>query len=225
MTDFFKDENCTGKVKEEKSHNGYHLRIFEYETGPNSWSYTRCIVTTKNGTEISADIKRNYSNFWYTFHDDERGNTYLLCGEDYQGQTVVNLTTGEKKSHVPDSAQKGHGFCWTCAMVSPDKSVLAVNGCYWACPYEVRFYDFTDPMNLPYPEIKLKNHIPEYYDNLIGWEEDEDRMVKVSNDYEFDLVTGKSFTEMSGEEYTAFDHDQDRWGFGEDVRCYPIERA
>ena len=31
------------------------------------------------------------------------------------------------------------------AYLSPDGHTLAVDGCHWACPYEYRFFDFTDP--------------------------------------------------------------------------------
>lgn len=31
--------------------------------------------------------------------------------------------------------------------------MLIVDGCYWACPYELVAFDFSKPMDLPYPEL------------------------------------------------------------------------
>jgi hypothetical protein len=49
---------------------------------------------------------------------------------------------------------------------SPDGLVLAVDGCYWACPYEIVFFDFANPASLPLPEI---DRCEEVTDPVIGW--------------------------------------------------------
>ena len=36
---------------------------------------------------------------------------------------------------------------------SPDRTKLAIVGCYWACPYLIVVYDFREPLNLPLPTI------------------------------------------------------------------------
>lgn len=33
------------------------------------------------------------------------------------------------------------------------KKLIVIDGCYWACPYELVFYDFSNPMNMPYNEL------------------------------------------------------------------------
>jgi hypothetical protein len=102
---------------------------------------------------VVADIKRNYSHFWYRWISHANGKEYLLCGEDYQGYSCVNLTDEECHVYFPDEAYEGGGFCWTAAYPSPDGLVLAVDGCYWGCDYELLFVDFRDPDSLPYPEL------------------------------------------------------------------------
>lgn len=87
----------------------------------------------------------------------KNGNTYLLAGEDYQGYSVVNVTTGKVTTAIDNGAEKGFGFCF--ADVKVDGDELVVIGCYWAAPYERRVYDFSNPENLPYP--------------LLDWSEDE----------------------------------------------------
>jgi hypothetical protein len=131
----------------------YRLVITTYETKPGSWAYTRGQVFC--GSHEVADVMRNYSRFPYAWAEGHpNGHDYLLCGEDYQGQTVVELDTGRQVSTYPEAATKGFGFCWSSIHPSPDKKFLAVDGCFWACPYEVVIYDFRDPMNLPLPELE-----------------------------------------------------------------------
>jgi hypothetical protein len=59
------------------------------------------------------------------------------------------------------------GFCWASVHPAPDGLTLAIEGCYWACPYELVFYDFRDPQNVPLLEIA---RIEEYFD-ATGWED------------------------------------------------------
>jgi len=91
----------------------------------------------------------------------------LLCGEDYQGYNVIRLETSENNCFFPSEAFDGRGFCWTEVHPSPDGLVLAIEGCYWGCPYELVFYDFRDPSKLPLPElVRLE------YFNVSGWRDD-----------------------------------------------------
>ena len=124
---------------------------------------------------VLADIKRNYGHFFHSWIQHSNGNEYLICGEDYQGQTVVNLTTGENKVFFPEAGYDGGGFCWAAVWQSPDSTLLAVEGCYWACPYEVVFFDFSKPDFLPYKELLRVDDL----DICEGWlDENTFRMTK-----------------------------------------------
>lgn len=146
----------------------YRLVVTSQETSPGAWRYTKgTVYWVASGTPV-ATICRNYSAFpfsWVENHPD--GHDYLVCGEDYQGQTVVQLDTGGRVDHKPASASQGFGFCWAKHWPSPDKTMLAVSGCYWACPYEMRVYDFSEPMNPPWPMLTLSN-----WSEFGGWNED-----------------------------------------------------
>lgn len=131
----------------------YRLDICQYATGPNRWGYSRGTITRKHDDEILADVKRNYGHFWHAWVQHPNGNDYALCGEDYQGYSVINLTTEKTNVFFPDDGFKGWGFCWTAVYPSPDNLMLAVDGCYWACPYEIVFVDFRNPEQLPLPEL------------------------------------------------------------------------
>lgn len=128
--------------------------------GETVWTYSRGIITRVTDGKIIADIKRNIGHFWLAWVQHPNGNEYLLCGEDYQGYSVVNLTQDAYQVYFPEEGYRGAGFCWTAVYPSPDKLVLAVDGCFWACPYEIVFYDFRTPGKLPYKKLgRVKNLI------------------------------------------------------------------
>lgn len=149
----------------------FKLTIEKYSTKKGYTNQSRGIVKNIAG-DVVADVKRNYSSFPFCWAEDHsNGHDYLVCGEDYQGQTIIELDTGKRVDYLPVEAKKGWGFCWGEINASPDKLMLAVHGCYWGCPYEVMFIDFSDPMKeLPY----LKNQIKCEYisQEFHGWNGD-----------------------------------------------------
>lgn len=111
-----------------------------------------------------AVIKRNYASFPLLWIEDYAGpdgikHDYLVAGEDYQGQTVVELDTGKKKNFMPAAAKQGHGFCWAEMSFDPASKLITACGCVWACPYEFRLYDFSEPFDLR--EIEIKDEVSE----------------------------------------------------------------
>jgi len=132
----------------------YTLTVTSIETKPGCWNYTTGVVT--RGEETIVEVKRNYASFPFLFVEGHaNGHDYLVCGENYQGQTVIELDTGRRSDFLPEAATQGHGFCWVAYTYEADAQVLVVDGCIWACPYEYRLYDFSDPMGQGWPEIVL----------------------------------------------------------------------
>ena len=150
-------------LKEVTSESGkYKLIVSSIETKPGCWNVTRGEVYNSSNTLIQT-IDLNYSAFPCLFIENHKnGHDYLICGEDYQGQTIVELDTGKKHSQLSEGAEKGHGFCWSSYEYNVENQVLLVNGCHWACPYEYRLYDFSDPMN--FQEIKYSECIDGDYE-------------------------------------------------------------
>ncbi len=172
----------------------FRLTIDSYSTGKNTWAYTRGRVRPVGSRKLIADIKRNFSHFWYSWIRHSNGNEYLLCGEDYQGQTVVNLTRGTTNNFFPDSGYEGHGFCWTAAFPSPDSKIIAVDGCYWACPYEIVFFDFTNPDELPYKEyLRVSDQV-----GCVGWLDDDH--FKLTREIEVRKADGRPYENLSDDE-------------------------
>jgi hypothetical protein len=53
--------------------------------------------------------------------------------------------------------------------LSSDERTLAVEGCHWAGPSEIKFFDFSNPRVLPFSE--LTQDVDSYYDKAYGWVE------------------------------------------------------
>lgn len=145
----------------------YTLTTTSINRRPGAWNYTRGVITETATGRVIAEVKRNYPSFPNLFVEGHpNGHDYLVCGENYQGQTVIELDTGERRDFLPDTAAKGRGFCWSRYKFEPVTKMLVVDGCYWAAPYEMRFYDFTDPMEKGWPELPLPHCIDaDYADN------------------------------------------------------------
>ena len=74
-------------------------------------------------------------------HSD--GRIYLVFRVDLYGYGVVDLTTGRDFFYVPKGPET---FIWTAIHYTPVTDVLAVEGCFWACPFGLHLVDFRDPM-------------------------------------------------------------------------------
>jgi hypothetical protein len=135
----------------------YQLIIRNYATRKGCWAYTRGIVTEKSTGQVVADVKRNYSTFPYLFVSHPNGKGYLICGEDYQGYTIVNLSDKITRTFIPEEWKLGGGFCWADHKFDPDDKTLIIEGCYWGAPYEIVTYDFSDPDTLPLKELNRKD--------------------------------------------------------------------
>lgn len=111
---FFVEENRLPERREEhmSPDESYRLVLDYYGTGKGTWNYSRGRVYHHNGSNPIADVKRNYSSFPFSWVEAHNGNCYLYCGADYQGQTFIDLGSGERKDTLPGEAKMGFGFCW-----------------------------------------------------------------------------------------------------------------
>jgi hypothetical protein len=170
-----------GEMETHSSPSGQYVLQTSQYADVTGWGFSRGLVRRQDDEQLIADIKRNLRSFWHAWIIHQNGNEYLLCGEDYQGYTVLECQTGRMRAHFPEDGFEGAGFCWAAVRPSPNGQTLAVEGCVWACPYELVFVDFSEPMRSPLPELQ---RFP-YLDTAGGW----------SNDFEF--------------RFTAFDDDDE----------------
>lgn len=80
------------------------------------------------------------------------GNHYLVFREDLYGYSVLEVESGTAMNYIPekswplDGKDAGETFIWTGVRYDPRTDLLAVSGCYWACPNGTLLLDFSDPL-------------------------------------------------------------------------------
>lgn len=149
----FAESERVGVVQHRSPSGRYELEVVSWQR-TKGWTYAEGIVRRVHDGDPIAVIQRNYPAFPFTWCEGHpNGHDYLVAGEDYQGQTVIELDTGGRADHLPDEAEQGHGFCWAAHYLSSDKTLLVIDGCIWAGPYELVAFDFTRLLALPYPEL------------------------------------------------------------------------
>ena len=199
---YYSDHTLTGEPDERLSPDGeFKLVVTRHLTAPGCWAYTKgTLYAMVLGSWVYlSEIRRNYSSFWHLWLYREDGQRFLFGGESYMGQTWVNLDTGEKTSHLPSEAGLGAGFCWVDVTPNHDGTMLAVEGCFWACPYEVRFYDWTDtdlpPLCIGYAD----------YEECHGWSDDgqsflvgQTRLIRVSDGLDIERAWDMETTDDDG---------------------------
>ena len=135
-------------------------------------------------------IEKN--GFFFEFkadHDDicflwvyKNNKDYLLLPEFQGGQSIFDIEERKLYSFfTPDDP-----FIWTSIYVSPDKTKLAVTGCYFACPYEFVVYDCSNITELPYTCIYRKPL--DKYNEIHEWEDNKTIVLKTTNGKEKQLV-------------------------------------
>lgn len=102
------------------------------------------------------EIKRNVQLFeYFTDADDsdcghawicKNNKEYLLLPEAFQGQSVFDISTNKLYSFY-SSAEP---FIWRHIYPSPNANKIAVIGCYWGHPNELRVYNTENITTLPY---------------------------------------------------------------------------
>lgn len=189
--DYFKPENAQSSEEHFSSTKKYKLVVTVYSTKQDCWNYTRGEVYRVSTNKLIADIGRNYSVFMYSFQIKDN-QEYLITGRSYMGQTIVNLDAEWEVS--TSKPYQGAEFCWVAHYLSLDGLTLAVAGCHWACPYEIKFFDFSNPRVLPLPEFE---HRAIYYDKTYGWSE---KGFKCSCGYEVFIPWNKSEDDLTLEE-------------------------
>jgi hypothetical protein len=128
----------------------FRLETTNYFQRNSTWDLTKMEIYHEESGELLFDFFVNESQYffeWLTVSETE----YLICAEDiFGGQTVVDLTNRKMSSYSPNE----DGFIWTDFHLSPDSKWLATIGCYWGSQYFIKIFDFSNPMELPLPEIR-----------------------------------------------------------------------
>jgi len=72
----------------------YRLDVVSWSP-TSGWGYAEGIVQAGAASDPVATVRRNYCAFPFIWCEDHpSGHDYLVCGEDYQGQAIIELDTG-----------------------------------------------------------------------------------------------------------------------------------
>ena len=125
------------------------------------------------------------------FHHANGRHYLIFCTEMY-GYSVLEIESGRDFHYIPSQAHPQRAedfdetFIWCDASYHSKNNLLAVDGCFWACPYSVLLVDFTDPLREQPAESWIDIHTeldPDYerYGHLDfdHWDENGDLHLKI----------------------------------------------
>jgi hypothetical protein len=99
------------------------------------------------------------------YHRD--GNEYMIFRSELYGYSVLNLDTLKDFHYVPSQSfkvQGGETFIWTEIFYNNINNILAVSGCYWACPYSIVLVDCSEPMLPGIKQIDIHDKLDSNYE-------------------------------------------------------------
>ena len=82
------------------------------------------------------------------------GQDYFVFDEDLYGYSVLRLSDLASVHYIPAESHRYNSgkfvetFIWCNCFYNPENNMLAVDGCYWACPNNIIVLDFSDPMRI-----------------------------------------------------------------------------
>jgi len=164
-SELFAPEKLAGTETVKLFDGEWKLVIETYTTREGCWNYTWGKVYDKEDNLV-ASIQRNYSTFFYS----PLSGDCLMAGKNYDRPAILDLKNRTYREVEYDQ------FCWVGASVSPSGKTLVAWGCFWACPYEHRFYDLSGDKIVM---MKTDLHEDTYLE--IGYEEDEDDRLSIHN--------------------------------------------
>jgi ribonuclease HI len=101
----------------------------------------------------------------------QNGQHYFIVKIDLYGYSIFDKKDKKIIHFIPrEVIDFNETFIWVETKYCNINNVLAVSGCYWACPCGVEFYDFSEPTNVP-----LKQYCTnEYLTNIFNIDNNED---------------------------------------------------
>jgi hypothetical protein len=118
----------------------------------------------RSGEEIYSYKGLNGGIYWTFTH--QNGSDYLVFKKSLYGYSVLDLSTLQDFHFYPaESFPSGETFIWCNGHYNPANNILAVDGCYWACPSGVVLVDFTNPM-----QDNIQSEQVEFYKDFVKWD-------------------------------------------------------
>ena len=148
---FSEDCLCQRPGKEPELPQGWTVRTSRYQGG--LYRAARHQLLDSGGQVVYTWDNFNDDGEFYRLFPHANGNHYLVFREDLYGYSVLEVETGRTMHYIPekswplDGRQGEETFIWTGVAYDAATNLLAVWGCYWACPNSMVFLDFSDPLS------------------------------------------------------------------------------
>lgn len=108
-------------------------------------------------------------------HSNE--HNYLVYKEDLYGYSVFEIDTNKIFNYYPKATFTDHEetFIGTNIHHNIDNNIIAVEGCYWACPYDTFLLKIKSPLEIFTEYINIHQILDKEYDkyddiNFMEWE-------------------------------------------------------
>ena len=147
---------------------GYILIINEYAGEIDGLNLCGCECLLKFNRKIIANWRSvdNSSDF-YKIIKHSNGKKYLIFRQDLYGYSVLDIKLGTIMQFFPEKSLNGsETFIWTGVEYNEITNVLAVSGCYWACPYSLHLFTFDNPMSENQKFVDLMEYFHGGYDDV-----------------------------------------------------------
>ena len=150
---FSEDCLCQRPGKENELPQGWTVRTSRYQYQGGLYRAARHQLLDSGGQVVYTWDNINDDGEFYQLLPHANGNHYLVFREDLYGYSVLEVETGRTMHYIPekswplDGRQGEETFIWTNVAYDAATNLLAVWGCYWACPNSMVFLDFSDPLS------------------------------------------------------------------------------
>ena len=124
---------------------------FKYTGGERPQEVGRCEITEVETGVVKAVLFRDhYTEPAFSWIVDDENYLLFWASTYCEGYELLDFIKHELV-HVEED--ENEAFICLYTALSPDKNHLAVSGCYWACPYEIKILDVRRPLQLPLKSI------------------------------------------------------------------------
>lgn len=149
------------KITTDSISDNYRLREIKYqqtELGQKERKYT---LLDKNDTLLFEWICYDSECDFLTLIEHQNGKEYFIFRQELYGYTVLDIETKQTFQYFPQCVQEGYeDFIWTRVHYNRINNLLAVEGCFWACPWSFMIIDFSNPMQQSSFEIDIFEFLP-----------------------------------------------------------------
>lgn len=172
------DEQNQTSVREHKVSNGFVVleTMYSAELDGCTYGISFCKLKNEEGAGLAEWKCYDNSASFYTLIAHQNGDRYLVFRQDLYGFSILNLSDYGIYQYYPQCVFQGEeDFIWTAVHYNTITSMLAVEGCYWACPNSVLLVDFSNPTCSSLKQADVLQYLEGGYDTVddadfVRWE-------------------------------------------------------